>query len=285
MRAIGSFSAQQLSYARLMPFEFDIATTPTARGNGLYDTPIQERWNIGPGIANGGYLLALAANAMRAESGRAHPVTITAHYLSPGVEGPAETQTAIVKAGRQLTTMTGSLTRDGKEVIRVLGTFGDIDADKGLQFHDLQPPALPAFDDCEKRVPNPDMAPSLQSRLDCRYHPDDMGWVVGKPSGNASYRGYFSFADGREVDTLALLLATDAFPPVLFNKYGLIGWAPTIELTVHIRAIPAPGPIAVKFYSNVIQGGFFEENGELWDSTGRLVAMSRQLALAPLPQA
>ena len=268
-----------------MPFEFDIATTATSLGEGLYDTPIQERWNIGPGIANGGYLLSLAASAMREHSGRAHPLSVTAHYLSPGVEGPAQTQTEIVKAGRRLTTMTGSLRSGGKEVIRVLGTFGDVDADEGMQSLDLTPPSMPPFDECAKRKPNPDMPPSLQSRLDSRFHPDDTGWVENKPSGDARIRCYFSFADGRPVDTLGLLLAADAGPPVLFNKYGLIGWAPTVELTVHIRAVPAPGPIACNFYSNVIQGGYFEENGELWDSTGRLVAMSRQLALSPLPQA
>lgn len=266
-----------------MPFEFDIATAATPLGNGLYDTPIQERWNIGPGIANGGYLLSIAANAMRAECGRAHPLSVTAHYLSPGIEGPAQTQTEVVKAGRRLTTMSASLRSGDKEVIRVLGTFGDVDANEGLQSIDLQPPQMPPFEECEKRMPNPDMPPSLGTRLDSRFHPDDMGWITDNPAGEALIRTYFSFADGREVDTLALLLASDAGPPVVFNKYGLIGWAPTVELTVHIRAVPAPGPIACKFYGNVIQGGFFEENGEMWDSTGRLVAMSRQLAMAPLP--
>lgn len=265
-----------------MPFEFDIATTATPLGNGVYDTPIQERWNIGPGVANGGYLLALAASAMRAESGRAHPLSVTAHYLSPGVEGPATTHVEVVKAGKRLTTMAGSLRSGDKEVIRVLGTFGDVDAEVGLQSIEVQPPDLPPFDECEKRVPNPDMPPSMGTRLDSRFHPDDMAWISNGHADRAEIRTYFSFADGRNVDTLALLLAADAGPPVLFNKYGLIGWAPTVELTVHIRAVPAPGPIACRFYSTAIQGGYFEENGELWDSSGRLVAMSRQLALAPL---
>jgi hypothetical protein len=63
-----------------MPFEFDEATSLTALGDGRYATPIHDRWDIN-GNANGGYLLALVANAMRAESGRAHPVSVTMHYL------------------------------------------------------------------------------------------------------------------------------------------------------------------------------------------------------------
>jgi acyl-coenzyme A thioesterase PaaI-like protein len=81
-----------------MSFEFDIATHATPQGNGVYDTPVEDRWDIN-GNANGGYLLALVANAMRAESGRAHPVSISMHYLSPAPAGPATTTCEVVKAG------------------------------------------------------------------------------------------------------------------------------------------------------------------------------------------
>jgi hypothetical protein len=37
----------------------------------------------------------------------------------------------------------------------------------------------------------------------------------------------------------------------------------------------------VAFASRFIQHGIFEEDGELWDSLGVLVAQSRQLALIP----
>ena len=36
-----------------MPFEFDHATRPTPLGNGVYDTPVEDRWDIN-GNANGG---------------------------------------------------------------------------------------------------------------------------------------------------------------------------------------------------------------------------------------
>ena len=113
-----------------MSFEFDHATRPTPLGNGVYDTPVEDRWDIN-GNANGGYLLALVGNAMRAESGRAHPVSISMHYLSPAPAGPATTTCEVVKAGRRLSTVVASMSRDGRDVVRSIGTFGDVDASIG----------------------------------------------------------------------------------------------------------------------------------------------------------
>ncbi|MGO1753072.1 MAG: thioesterase family protein, partial [Brevibacterium aurantiacum] len=70
------------------------------------------------------------------------------------------------------------------------------------------------------------------------------------------------------------------FPPVMFDL-GRFNWAPTMELTAHVRAVPAPGWIGVKVSTRNIAGGMFEEDCELWDSAGRLVAQSRQLARQP----
>ena len=94
--------------------------------------------------------------------------------------------------------------------------------------------------------------------------------------------GWFRFADGREPDPLALLTVCDVLPPVTFDL-GMPGWAPTLELTVHVRAHPAPGWLKVRHATRNLAGGMFEEDCEIWDSAGRLVAQSRQLALLPRP--
>lgn len=266
-----------------MPFEFDHAVTAAPLGDGLYESSVEERWDIN-GNANGGYLLALVANAMRAESGRAHPLSVSMHYLSPAPAGPANTHAEVVKAGRRLATVTGRLVRDGKDLVRSIGTFGDIDAEQGDQWTTRPAIDMPSFDECRPRPSTEGVPLGLMSRLDMRIHPDDLGFSRNEPNGIARVRGWFSFNDGRPVDTLALLLAADAFPPVMFNLFGVKGWVPTVEFTVHVRAVPAPGPIVCEFTSSVVQGGYWEEDGVMWDSTGRVVAMSRQLALAPLGQ-
>ena len=264
-------------------FEFDEATRLRALGDGKYETPIQDRWDIN-GNANGGYLLALAANAMRAESGRAHPISVTMHYLSPGPAGEGMTTAQVLKSGRRFVTVSGMLHQGDRAVAAALGVFGDVDSSVPPHSIDLDRIEIPPFDECPTRAPADAGPPmGLSSRLDMRIHPDDTGFARGEPTGTALCRGYFSFRDGRPVDTLSLLLAADAFPPVMFNRFGMLGWVPTVEFTVHIRGVPAPGPIACAFRSRVIQGGMWEEDGEMWDSTGQVVALSRQIALAPLP--
>jgi hypothetical protein len=60
------------------------------------------------------------------------------------------------------------------------------------------------------------------------------------------------------------------------EKYG---WAPTVELSVLLRGVPAPGWMKVETKTETLAGGWFDEGATVWDSTGRLVAQSRQLAL------
>ena len=55
----------------------------------------------------------------------------------------------------------------------------------------------------------------------------------------------------------------------------------TLELSVHVRAHPAPGWLACRATTRYVINGYHEEDFEIWDSTGTLVAQSRQLALLP----
>ena len=93
--------------------------------------------------------------------------------------------------------------------------------------------------------------------------------------------GWFRLADAEPIDVLGLLVAVDAFPPTIFRSGLPVAWTPTLELTAHIRARPEAGWLRCAFATRFITGGFLEEDGEVWDETGRLVAQSRQLALLP----
>ncbi|MEJ7801320.1 MAG: thioesterase family protein, partial [Ilumatobacter sp.] len=113
-------------------------------------------------------------------------------------------------------------------------------------------------------------------------HPRDAGFKDGRASGKPEMAGWFELPDDEPIDEFGLLMVADAFAPVVFNHGGFpVGWSPTLELTVHVRGRPEPGPLRCRFFSHFIEHGLFDEQGEIWDSAGRLVAQSRQLALVP----
>ena len=68
-------------------------------------------------------------------------------------------------------------------------------------------------------------------------------------------------ADGRPPDTAVLPLFADGFPPSPFALLGRVGW------------------VQARFETDSLHFGRMIETGWLWDSTGALVAQSRQLGL------
>ena len=101
--------------------------------------------------------------------------------------------------------------------------------------------------------------------------------VSGAPGGRSEVRAWVRAVDGREPDPLQLLTVADALPPVTLDL-GIPGWVPTVELTVHLRAVPAPGWLRCVQRAQLVHGGWLDEECEVWDSQDRLVAQARQLA-------
>ncbi|SRR6266498_5266832 len=103
------------------------------------------------------------------------------------------------------------------------------------------------------------------------------GWWQGRPSGDPSLEFWMRFKQGRDADLVALAMLVDAAAPAVLE----IGEpaSSTIGLTVHLRAHPAPGWLACRARTRHVIGGYHEEDFEIWDATGTLVAQSRQLAL------
>ncbi len=266
-----------------MTFAFDLATGVTKTADGRYDATIVPGWDIN-GNANGGYLFAIAGRAMRDHCGRPDPFTATAHYLAPVKAGDVSVEVDTVKKGKLLTTMNASIVADGRTAVRFLAAFGEMPDVTDDQYVTATPPDLPAFEDCVPRHHDGNVFPiQFAKRIDSRIHPDDTAFLRGETSGAAIMRGWFEFGDGRPIDTLGLLAIADSFAPPVFNVPVPKAWVPTIELTVHVRAVPVGTRVACVFRSRIIQGGLTEEDGEIWDQAGNLVAISRQLALLGRP--
>ncbi|MCH8506536.1 MAG: thioesterase family protein [Ectothiorhodospiraceae bacterium] len=259
-------------------WQFDQETAISRNGDGRWTTHLHPAWNIGDN-PNGGYAAAATLRALASLAERPDPIPVTTHYLRPGLaEQTGSIDTTLVKPGRRAVNVTGTLTQDGKERLRVMAAFADLAAaDPSRHELSLPPTSLPAPEQCrDRKTLAQGVKLPLTSRLDIRIHPE-----LAEPgeAGRAEVSGWVRFADGRPPDALALTLFADAFPPSLFGLLGSVGWVPTLELTVHVRRRPAPGWIAARFRTRDLSNGLMVEDGELWDETGALVARSRQLAL------
>ncbi|MGW2052560.1 thioesterase family protein [Streptomyces sp. NPDC001840] len=276
----------QASIASIGDSEFDRDTAVTARAAGVYETRLAPGWTI-MNVLNGGYLLAVIGRALGDALPHSDPFAVSAHYLTPSTPGPAVIRTEAVRSGRTLSTGQASLyqtAEDGTEVerIRVVASYGDLDALSDDIRTAAKPPEMPPLERCISAAdgPTPPGDFSMIDRLALRLDPATVGWAVGAPSGRGEMRAWFAFEDGRDADPLSLLLAVDALPPTAF-ELGLKGWTPTVELTAHVRCRPAPGPLRVALTTRNLAGGFLEEDAEIWDSADRLVTQSRQLARVP----
>ncbi|GAA2640513.1 thioesterase family protein [Streptomyces axinellae] len=264
--------------------EFDRDTAVRRRADGAWEADLSPGWAIGKAL-NGGYLLAVVGRALRGALPHPDPFTITAHYLTATTAGSALVRTSPARVGRTVSTASAGLYQTdehGEEVerIRALATYGDLDALPAEVRTGAEPPAMPPRERCFSATDHPGGAtavPEMAHRLDLRLDPDTIGWALGAPSMRGEMRAWLGLADGREPDPLALLMAVDALPPTAFDL-GLTGWVPTVELTVHVRARPAPGPLRVSIVTRNLAGGYLEEDTEVWDTADRLVAQSRQLA-------
>ena len=259
-------------------YELDEDTAVQQVGPGMFRGQLTHRWDIGPspGIPNGGYVLSIALAAIRQALRAPDPLTVTAHFLRPSTAGPARIEVDTAKIGRQYSTASARLLQADKENVRVLATYGDLSADRGPVHVFGAPPALPRREALTSVASA--VAPEFARRVEIR--PVRTIFDPVQAGEQPELSGWLRFADGRPIDVHALALIADAFPPVALRVLPP-GWVPTIELTVHVRARPVSEWVRCIFRTRFIFGGLLEEDGEIWDENGTLLALSRQLAAVP----
>lgn len=244
----------------------------------LWRADVAEGWDI-LGVPNGGYIMAMAMRALGEALPHPHPLSVTGYYLERTEAGPVELHCETLRTGNTVSTGCVRFVQAGRERVRFLASFGQLERLEGPDFVDEAPPVIPAFDDCV----GGETPIEISKRLDVRMPADRLGWYAGEYSQHAEHAGWIRLREGGEPDLLALLLFADGFPPAVFARFGMTGWVPTLDMNVQLRALPAPGPVMGRFRTRYLTGGQMEEDGELWDSRGQLVALSRQLARFRLP--
>lgn len=268
--------------------DFDRATEVSRTEGGGLVADLDPGWDVGGDILNGGYLLAVVARAALLESPHPHPVALSASYLRATGPGRATLSVTPGPAGRTLAHSHVVLAGDSGPTLSVQVTTATLDDDASV-YSSPMPDVAPVEDclgpDAVMSIGGrPTLEVGLRKRVETRLDPETAGWAVGHPSGVPVMRGWVRLSDGREPDPLALVLFSDVLPPTSWNL-GQFGWAPTVQLQVLVRAKPAPGWCLVEAIAGEVAGGWLDEDYRIWDSTGRLVAQSRQLARAPRPRA
>jgi acyl-CoA thioesterase len=221
---------------------------------------------------------------MSQAAGGRDPVTITSHFTRPGKPGPVIIEVEEIRVGRAFSTNRANvLSSGGSILLTAVGTFFETGRLGEAQVVHGAAPELPSPDECVLAVPAKDapLPPPFMAKIEERIHPDDAAALMGDRTGIARIRGWVRLKDEEPLDVFALLLAADALPPAVFNTNLPLAWTPTLEMTTHIRAADPTGWLRCQFRTRFVTGGYLEEDGEIWDDKGRLVAQSRQLALVP----
>jgi hypothetical protein len=263
---------------------FDAGTAVHRTPDGGLAAELDPGWDVGGSILNGGYLLAVIGRAAVLDSPHPHPVAVSASYLRATGPGPVMLTVTPGPAGRTLAHASVVLAGDGGPSLSAQVTTATLGDDAPVYSRPM--PDIPPVEEClsaragDNLGGHPVPAIGLRERVETRLDPATAGWAMGRPSGEPVMRAWVRLADGREPDPLALLLFADVLPPTSWSV-GLMGWAPTVQLQVLVRALPAPGWCLVEASASEIAGGWLDEDYRIWDSTGRLVAQSRQLARVP----
>jgi acyl-coenzyme A thioesterase PaaI-like protein len=262
--------------------DLELDSTATRVAEGVHEIELSDRWGIGGGALNGGYQLVVALRALAGEMRHPDPVVASASFLRPAVPGPARVLTEVVREGRRLGTGTARLVQPGsdgdeRDVLRLEATFSDLAASPADARDFVAAPALPSWEECQELLPHhgADESATVSARVRVAT-PEPPGWARGEPTGDPSAEFWFRFADDSDPTPRSLAFVVDGAAPVVFE----LGHASsTVQLTLHVRERPSAGALACRTVTRHLAHGLHEEDVEVYDSDGALVAQSRQLAL------
>lgn len=224
------------------------------------------------GVPHGGFLLALSANAVLTDAQAPDLFSITAHFLRKAEVGPVQFEVREAGRSRRFRSIRAEAKQNNNVIIAISALVGDRDEISGPNWTS-KTPWRPTPDD----LVEPDVfpRPAVAEKFDLRLSKDSIGFVTGQTEAQAELKAVMNYP---KTSQLTALVACDLTPPAIWNKMGLTGWTPTVELTAHVRARPNPGPMTIEATTQFLGGGFLEEDALVYDSIGQLVVQSRQLA-------
>ena len=232
---------------------------------------------------HGGYLTAVMQKALSLSM--PHPHVINSNTLYLDRTEPKEINIHVDKIRQSRGSSVGrvSLIQDEKLRCMMTGICSDFNYMNGVNDLETLPPNIfnekrDLFISLNFDNKQEGFTPSFIKQTKCDIAKKHAWWLKNENDlgDEARCAGFISM--GEEIpDQFVLSFYSDFFPPVVMNKYGPLGWVPTLSLTTNIRQLPTTSELFMDVIAKDLNKGFFEQDCQIWDLNKNLVATSRQL--------
>jgi len=232
---------------------------------------------------HGGYLTAVMQKALSLSMPHPHVINSNTLYLDRTEPKEISIHVDKIRESRGSSVGRVSLMQDEKLRCMMTGICSDFNYMNGVNDLETLPPNIFSekrdlfislnFDNKQEGF-----TPSFIKQTKCDIAKKHAWWLKNENDlgGEARCAGFISM--GEEIpDQFVLSFYSDFFPPVVMNKYGPLGWVPTLSLTTNIRQLPTTSELFMDVIAKDLNKGFFEQDCQIWDLNKNLVATSRQL--------
>ena len=232
---------------------------------------------------HGGYLTAVMQKAISLSMPHPHLINSNTLYLDRTEPREISIRVEKIRESRGSSVGQVSLIQDDKLRCMMTGICSDFHYMNGVNDLETLPPKIfnnerdsfisLNFDNKEEGI-----TPSFIKQTHCEIAIKHAWWLKNEADlgDEARCSGFISMGD--EIpDQFVLSFYSDFFPPVVMNKYGPLGWVPTLSLTTNIRQLPTTSELFMDVKAKDLNKGFFEQDCQIWDLNKNLVATSRQL--------
>ena len=264
--------------------QFQAALDLTKVSDSVFSFTPDSRYFVG-NTPHGGYLLALMNKAMVQALPHSSAINSNVYYLDRTEPEPAELHVEVLRTSRGSSMGQVKLIQNKKITCLYSSLCSDFEYMKGYSgLSTPLPPIINAVKQDDFKVMSYESlgsgsTPSFIKQLNMSVHPDHAWWDrdISSDAAEARCCAYLEL-EGGVADTFVLSYLADILPPVVQNKFGSLGWIPTLTLTCNIRQLPKTNLLFIDGHAKDISNGYFEQDCWIWDMDGNLVATSRQLA-------
>ena len=264
--------------------QFQAALDLTKVSDSVFSFTPDSRYFVG-NTPHGGYLLALMNKAMVQALPHSSAINSNVYYLDRTEPEPAELHVEVLRTSRGSSMGQVKLIQNKKITCLYSSLCSDFEYMKGYSgLSTPLPPIINAVKQDDFKVMSYESlgsgsTPSFIKQLNMSVHPDHAWWDrdISSDAAEARCSAYLEL-EGGVADTFVLSYVADILPPVVQNKFGSLGWIPTLTLTCNIRQLPKTNLLFIDGHAKDISNGYFEQDCWIWDMDGNLVATSRQLA-------